>query len=311
MKIKGSLEKINPLYSLYVLAGLLCVAIPFRTYQLLRLIESDTGFYRRINWSVYLIYALCVLAVLVPYVLTFLAKNVPESRAVYGKNKLLAVSAFVFGAGLVADAVSAISTVFLVYQGFLTAENSFVPIILEGVFGILGAIYIMIFAFSYIDGRTSYSKYKFLALSPLVWSIARLVIRFVKKISYVNVSDLMLELFAIAFMMLFFMAFARISSGLSNKKSMRALWSSGFAASFFCIAANLPRLLMVITANGNALNEEYPFSLCDLGFAFFAICYIVNSMRTAENNDAFEFLEETEDDIAPVTDESYADGEEV
>ncbi len=311
MKIRGSSEKINPLYSLYVVAGLLCVAIPFRTYQLLSLIESDTGFYKEINWSVYLMYALCILAVLVPYVLTLLAKNVPESRAVYRKNKLLAVASFIFGAGLVADAVTAFSTLVLTHQGFYTAEISLVPTVLQGVFGILSAIYIFIFGISYIDGRTTYSRYKLLALSPIVWSAARLIIRFVKKISYVNVSDLMLELFAIAFMMLFFLSFARISSGLSNKKSMRSLWSAGFAAAFFCAAANIPRLVMVITANGNSLSEEYPFALCDLGFAFFSLCYIVNSMKTAENNDALELSDEAEDDIPPVADETYLGDEEV
>lgn len=311
MKIRGSSEKINPLYSLYVIAGLLCVAIPFRTYQLLSLVESETGFYKEVNWSVYLMYALCILAVLVPYVLTLLAKNVPESRAVYKKNKLLAVASFVFGVGLVADAVSAISTLILTYQGFYTAEISVAPIVLQGVFGILSAIYIIVFGISYIDGRTFYSRYKFLALSPLVWSAVRLIIRFVKKISYVNVSDLMLELFAIAFMMIFFLHFARISSGLSNKKSMRSLWSAGFAAVFFCAVANLPRLVAIITANGNALSKEYPFALCDLGFAFFAVCYIVNSMKIAENNDALELSDEANEDISPVTDETCLGDEEV
>lgn len=309
MKIRGSIEKINPLYSLYVLVGLLCLAVPFRTYQLLRLVESNTGFYKDINWSVYLMYALCILAVLVPYVLTTLAKNVPESRAVYGKNKVLSVSAFVFGAGLVADSVSALSTIVLYNQGFLTGEINIVPTALQGAFGVASAIYIFIFAISCIDGKTTYSRYKLLALCPLVWSVVRLVIRFVKKISYVNVSDLMLEMFAIAFMMLFFLSFARISSGLSNKKSMRSLWSSGFASAFFCLAANLPRFVMVITANGNLLNDEYPFALCDLGFAFFAICYIVNSMKTAKNNDAFEFIDESEEDISPITNK-FGSGEE-
>lgn len=311
MKIRGSIEKINPLYSLYVIAGLLCVAIPFRTYQHLSLIESDTGFYKEINWSVYLMYALCILAVLVPYVFTLLAKNVPESRAVYRKNKLLAVASFVFGVGLVADAVTALSTLVLAYQGYLTTEINIILTALQGVFGILSAIYIMIFGISYIDGRTTYTRYKLLALSPLVWSVARLIIRFVKKISYVNVSDLMLELFAIAFMMLFFLSFARISSGLSNKKSMRSLWAAGFTAAFFCAAANLPRLIVIITANGNALPNEYPFALCDLGFAFFSVCYIVNSMKTAKNNDAFELADEAEDDILPIIDEVPMSDEEV
>lgn len=311
MKIRGSLEKINPLYSLYVTLGLLCAAIPFRTYQLLSIVESVTGFYKETNWSVYLMYVLCALAVLVPYVLTMLAKNVPESRAVYRKSRLLAAASFIFGTGLVADAVTAFSTLILTSEGFLTAEINLVPTILQGVFGILSAVYIMIFGISYIDGRTTYTRYKLLALSPIVWSVARLIIRFVKKISYVNVSDLMLELFAIAFMMLFFLAFARISSGLSNKKSMRSLWSAGFAAVFFCAAANIPRLITIITGNGGVLPEEYPFALCDLGFAFFAICYIVNSMKTAENNDALELSDQADEDIPPVADKTFVGDEEV
>lgn len=310
MKVIGSSEKINPLYSLYVTAGLLCVAIPFRVYQLLSLIESDTGFYKEINWSVYLMYALCILAVLVPYVLTLLAKNIPESRAVYRKNKLLAAASFIFGAGLVADAVKAFSTLILVRQGYLTQEISVVPTLLQGIFGILAAIYIMVFGISYIDGRTTYSKYKLLALCPLAWAAARLVIRFIKKISYVNVSDLMLELFAIAFMMLFLLSFARISSGLSNKKSMRSLWAAGFVSAFLCAAANLPRLVVIITANSSVLPEEYPFELCDFGFAFFAICYIVNSMKSAKNNDAFEILDEADEDIPPVSYEITDNSEE-
>lgn len=303
MKIRGIFEKINPLYSLYVIAGLLCIAVPMRMYQLLSLVESATGFYKEINWSVYAMYAICALAFIVPYVLTNLAKNVPESRAVYRKNKVLAVASFVFGVGLVADAVMTFSTLILTYQGFLTEEINLVPTLLQGVFGILSAVYIMIFGISYIDGRTTYSKYKFLALAPLVWSMARLIIRFVRKISYVNVSDLLLELFAIAFMMVFFLSFARISSGLSNSKAMRGLWASGFVAAFFCVVANLPRILMVITGNGNTLPDEYPFSLCDLSFAFFAVAYIVNSLKAAEINDSLELSGETEDDIAPVTDE--------
>lgn len=310
MKIIGSSEKINPLYSLYITAGLLCVAIPFRVYQLLSLIESDTGFYKEINWSVYLMYAVCILAVLVPYVLTLLAKNVPESRAVYRKNKLLAAASFIFGVGIAADAITAFSTLILVKQGYLTQATSIVPALFQGIFGILAAIYIIVFGISYIDGRTTYSKYKLLALCPLVWAAVRLVMRFVKKISYVNVSDLMLELFAIAFMMLFLLSFARISSGLSNKKSMRSLWAAGFASAFLCAAANLPRLVVVITGNGGVLPEEFPFALCDFGFAFFAACYIVNSMKAAKINDAFEILDEADEDIPPVIYEITDDSEE-
>ena len=302
MKLTGKYEKINPLYSLYVVFGLMAVAVIFRMYQLLNIIEADTGFYHFKDWSVYVMYAVCALAIVVPYILTTLAKNVPASKSPFRKDMLLAVASFIFAGGIVLDVVSSLSRFLLNIKSFSaagisilgTTDQSQLPLILETIFGVFAAIYIIIFGISYIDGRTTYSQYKFLAITPLFWSMSRIVIRFVRKIAYVNVSDLMLELFMLAFMMIFLLNFARISSGLANNKAMRTVFSSGFVCIFFCTVANLPRLLMILTANGSSLPDEYPFSLCDLGFAVFAFAYIVNAMKCAKENDSWELSGETE-----------------
>ena len=298
MKITGKYEKINPLYSLYVILGLVAVAVPFRMYQLLNIIEADTGFYRVTDWSVPLMYVLGVLAIVVPYLLTVLAKNVPASKSPFKKNMFLAVASFIFAGGIIFDVVSSLSTFLINAKSFSdvglsvmgTMDQAQLPLLVESVFGILAAIYVIIFGISFIDGRTTYSQYKFLALSPLFWAMSRIVIRFVRKIAYVNVSDLMLELFAITFMMIFLLSFARICAGLANSKAMRTLFSSGFVGIFFCTVSNLPRLLMVITGNDNALPDEYPFSLCDLGFAVFSFAYIFNVVKCAKENDSAELL---------------------
>lgn len=300
MKITGKFEKINPLISLYVAFGLMAVGVVFRMYQLLNIIEGDTGFYRVHDWSIYVMYALCGLAVVVPYVLTTLAKNVPASKSPFRKDMLMAVGSVVFAVGIVLDVVSSLSTFLLNAKGFMAAGLSFMgtidqgqaPLLIETVFGVFAAIYMLIFGISYIDGRTTYSQYKFMAITPLFWAMSRIVVRFVRKIAYVNVSDLMLELFMLAFMMIFLLNFARISSGLANNKAMRTVFASGFVSIFFCTVTNLPRLLMVLTANGKALPDEYPFSLCDLGFAIFAFAYIINAMKYAKENDALELLGE-------------------
>lgn len=298
MKITGKYEKINPLVSLYVVFGLMAVGVVFRMYQLLNIIEGDTGFYRVKDWSVYVMYALCGLAVVVPYILTTLAKNVPASKSPFRKDMLMAVGSVVFAVGIVLDVVSSLSTFILNAKGFTAAGLSFMgtmdqgqaPLLIETVLGVFAAIYMLIFGISYIDGRTTYSQYKFMAITPLFWAMSRIVLRFVRKIAYVNVSDLMLELFMLAFMMIFLLNFARISSGLANSKAMRTVFASGFVSIFFCTVTNLPRLLMVLTANGKALPDEYPFSLCDLGFAIFAFAYIINAMKYAKENDALELL---------------------
>ena len=67
MKIVGKFKKLNPILPLYIVVGLLCVAIPFRTYQLLFITEASTGFYTSIDWSVYAIYGLSVLTILVSF----------------------------------------------------------------------------------------------------------------------------------------------------------------------------------------------------------------------------------------------------
>ena len=300
MKITGKFEKINPLLALYIVFGLMAVGVVFRMYQLLNIIESDTGFYRVQDWSIYVMYALCGLAVVVPYVLTTLAKNVPASKSPFRKDILMAIGSVVFAVGLVLDVVSSLSTFLLNAKGFAAAGLSFMgtidqgqaPLLIETVFGVFATIYMLIFGISYIDGRTTYSQYKFMAITPLFWAMSRIVVRFVRKIAYVNVSDLMLELFMLAFMMIFLLNFARISSGLVNNKAMRTVFASGFVSIFFCTVTNLPRLLMVLTANGKALPDEYPFSLCDLGFAIFAFAYIINAMKYAKENDALELLGE-------------------
>ena len=300
MKITGKFEKINPLIALYIAFGLMAVGVVFRMYQLLNIIESDTGFYRVQDWSIYVMYALCGLAVVVPYVLTTLAKNVPASKSPFRKDMLMAIGSIVFAVGIVLDVVSSLSTFLLNAKGFAAAGLSFMgtidqgqaPLLIETVFGVFATIYMLIFGISYIDGRTTYSQYKFMAITPLFWAMSRIVVRFVRKIAYVNVSDLMLELFMLAFMMIFLLNFARISSGLANSKAMRTVFASGFVSIFFCTVTNLPRLLMVLTANGKALPDEYPFSLCDLGFAIFAFAYIINAMKYAKENDALELLGE-------------------
>lgn len=289
MKIRGTCKKLNPIYIIYVVLGFLAVAAPVRMYQLLNIIEADTGFYSVVDWSVYLMYSVAVAAVAVTYILVTLAKDIPASKAPYGKSFFLAICSFLLALGIILDVISLISSLgkSAAYSQFALSME-IVPVIFEIVFGTLAAIYIIVFGISYIDGRTVYSRYRFLALSPLFWSMSRIVIRFVRKIAYVNVSDLMLEIFALVFIMIFFLAFARISSGLSNDKAMRSLFASGLAGVFFCLTANVPRLIMLLTGHVDRLPAEYPFALCDLAFALFALAYILNAVRSMRENDSAE-----------------------
>ncbi len=282
MKLVGKFKKLSPVLPLYIVVGLLCAAVPFRTYQLLFITEASTGFYTKIDWSVYAIYGLSALAILVSFIIVNLAKNVPSSRdEIHKKNIFLAVSSVLFAIGIIIDSILALTSLL---AGTVSAE-SFSSVLIEAVFGVLAAIYMMIFGISHFDGRTTYFQYRFLALAPMAWTTGRIIIRFMKKISYVNVADLMLEIFILAGMLVFFMSFARISSGLSNEKSMRSLFASGYVCIFFCAVSNVPRIVLTLTGNGQYIPTEYPLSICDLTFALFVVAYIVNAMKKATVND--------------------------
>ncbi len=290
MKLVGKF-KISPILPLYIVIGLLCAAVPFRTYQLLFITEASTGFYTKTDWSVYAIYGLSALAILVSFIVVTLAKNVPSSRDdIKKKNVFLAVSSILFALGIIIDSVLALTSVL----AGTTATENFASVTVEAVFGVLAAIYIMIFGISHFDGRTTYFQYRFLALAPLAWTTGRIIIRFMKKISYVNVADLMLEIFILATMLIFFLAFARISSGLSNEKSMRSLFASGYVCIFFCALANIPRIVLMLTGNSQYIPVEYPLSICDLTFALFVVAYIVNAMNKAVINDHDEIYMDEE-----------------
>ncbi len=290
MKLIGKF-KISPILPLYIVVGLLCAAVPFRTYQLLFITEASTGFYTKTDWSVYAIYGLSILAILVSIIIVNLAKNVPSSRdEIHKKSVFLAVTSVLFALGIIVDSVIALTSIL---AGTVSADN-FGSIVIEAVFGVFAAIYIMIFGISHFDGKTTYFQYKFLALAPLVWTTSRIIIRFMKKISYVNVADLMLEIFTLAGMLIFFLAMARISSGLSNEKSMRSLFTSGYVCIFFCALANIPRIVLMLTGNGQYIPFEYPLSICDLTFALFVAAYIINAMNKATKNDHDEIYVDEE-----------------
>ena len=93
-------------------------------------------------------------------------------------------------------------------------------------------------------------------------------------------------------MLIFFLALARVSSGLANEKSMRSIFKSGFVSAFFCLVANVSRLILIVIGQGEKLPNEHPFEACDFFFAIFAIAYIVNAMKCAKENDHAELYED-------------------
>lgn len=264
----------------------LLAAIPLRTVQLFTNIESYTGFFEQVDWTVWTVYAVLAVAAVVLAVLPALSAKLPASRPVVQKNKPLAVGAFLFAAGIAYDvafgAVKVLRTcVGITASGLLTAlfTNGMFALILQILCGIAACIFMVLVGLSYVGEKATYGEYRLLALMPLFWTLFRLVARFMTKISFTMVSELLLELAMLCFMMLFMMSFARVSAQIVQKGEMKKVFCFGLPAAFFALVIGVTRLICTVGGRAELLADGFPFSLADLGFGVFAVLYLYVHMR--------------------------------
>lgn len=267
--------------------GIACIlAAVLRTVQLFTNIEPETGFFEVVDWSVYVVYGVLLAAVVLLAVLPACSACLPASRALVRKDRALFFGSALFAAGLLYDAVlSVINAAETVSEsgrltmGALLFTEGLLAEILQAVCGVLAAVYMGITAISYLKGEPQFTKYRFLALTPLFWSMFRIVLRFMTKISFTMVSELLQELAMLAFMMLFLLSFARIAAQVNPRGEMRKLVCFGLPAAFLAAVIGVSRLVCTVAGRGDLLADGFPFSFGEIGFAVFAVVYILEHMR--------------------------------
>ena len=200
---------------LLLLAGLV-VCIPFRLVQLFTNIEPNTGFFIENNWTVYCFYAVVVLFVIVLAVVAGSFGKIPASRPVLRRDKTLAICSFLFAVGIAYDVIFALAKVMRALTDGSLANGFFSVMFTDGMFaqllqaicGMAACIYIILVALSYVGEKATYCDYRFLAIMPLFWELFRMVSRFMTKISFTMIADLLLELLMLSFLLLFLMSYA-------------------------------------------------------------------------------------------------------
>lgn len=297
MSSKSSKKNIS-FKAIYAVLGVaLACLTPIRIYQLICLNERDSsGFFARINPSVYIFYALAVVFAVALFVLVTLSNKVTASKSVRGKSKSLLIGSALFALGLAYDTGICVGSFIKAVTSYGAGSNvmaylfsnGMFALFFEAVFGLCACIYFILFALYYNDGKGNFSDYKFLALTPLFWAMFKTVYRFMTKISFTVLADLMLELGMLIFMMLFFMSFARISSQVCQKYEMRKAMRYGLIGAMFALVIGISRLAVTVCGLSSTLPTGFPFSLTDLTFGIFAIIYVAacsKSGRSASEDD--------------------------
>lgn len=285
-KIKGSSSSIKMKYLLFVFVAVLLAVLPLRVYQLLVIVDTETGFFTASDITVPILAGAVSIFAALFLVLSYLSKEVPSPKLPVGKNPVLGISASIMSVALVYDIISVERAIFPTRQNTVEIYLSILKSnlagatgfahILQMLFALLAVIYFAVFAISHLNGRASYREFKLLALTPLCWSMTRLISHMLNAISFLSVSELILEIFTLVFFMLFFITFARISSGVFTVDSMWGIYGYGFCAIMLAALVTVPRI--VILAVGLESVKGYALNFADVAALIFILSYIFASL---------------------------------
>ena len=296
-KFKGSVARLTPVWPFAVFAAAVLACVPLRLYQTIRLIEPETGFFTLGNHVTdTIMYVVAAVAAVLILVLSYLGIGAKTPMPGEGRSGALCAIAAVMAVAFLADGVGTVYSLVrsaVEYSSTLgasgTARYTVMQLVTEGaqiLFAVLSCTYFACLSFSW-NGRSSASLYAALAVAPVFWAIARAVNRFIRMINFKNVSDLLLELFMLAFMMIFFLAFARVNSKVERTGVQWQVYGCGLVASLLAAIVSIPRLVMLICGLGDRIAQGYPLNLCDLFLPFFIVFYLlVASSRKAEEGPA-------------------------
>lgn len=266
-----------------VFAAAAVIAVILRTVQFFTVVEENqTGFYTENNWSVYLLYIILAAFVLSSVVLGFFNRKKLDFDREAKKRPVFGAASLVAGIGAFADGLGSILKVLNnhapivehTYDGAAIWNTDKVIFFAEAAFATLSAIFFLALGLSLISGKTNGSEHKLISLSPVLWCIVRMIFRFSRTISYLNVSDLTFELLMLVFSVLFFMAFAQVNARIDCKNCEWKLAGYGLPAALLAILCFVPRVIVTLSGRTGLLYEYSPVDFCDLTTAAFIIAAV-------------------------------------
>ena len=281
MKIKNTVQSISADISVVLMCVGILVACPVRIFQMLKNVDPATGFY--INYDsvmIIILYAVLALVAVLILLLSYLSGRIPASIAPKGRQVPFAITSLVFALTLFYDSVS---KYFVGTQETATIiQNTGSTSMIQhfrSLAAVLAGLYLIVLFISYISGTELYKKVIILSLMPLFWTLARILERITVVISIVRVSELLFEICALVFLMMFFMSFARVVSDVNSKGSMWSVIACGSVAAMFIMTFAVPRLMLTLTGNQESLVAGFPLNWADLGAVLFVLTFVVTSLR--------------------------------
>ena len=273
--IKGSNNNLKISSCIGVFAVAVIAGVVMRFIQMSKFIDPETGFYTGGGVLNVIFYAVIAVALLAFCAVSFFSADVKKLEIGNDSHKLAGIGTRLFAISLLWDSfysffagIYSAGSSTAGYTGIM--KSGTLPLILQSVFALFSAVYFFILASDFSKGTAKAYKRKILATAPVCWAGARLIFRFLRQISFVQVSDLLLELVMIAFMVMFFMALAQTASGVYRDTFKWRIPAFGLSAALIGAVLNVPRLVFTFI-NGSLINSDHTFSLADFIFVIFIL----------------------------------------
>ncbi len=291
-------NKTDIIYKLPLFVSLLAllVAVPLRVYQYFKVLEPETGFYSSNDISVYVMYILLGAAMLLSVLIPLINKKKLITVTSVKKSPVFLVFSLILAVTIIIDSAGQLMGYFDLYDAASAAGGTVTEyvknqggtfLLLQAVSGAVAAVYFFVSGLSVSLGNSDGSRLKILGLTPVLWYIFKLLYRFKRTISFTNVSDLMLELFAIVFLMMFFFALAQTVAKIDAQTVFWKIFAYGVPAAMFALMCFLPRFIVMIIGKSELLNTHYGVSYSDLGVAAYIIYNLLSrtKARTADSEE--------------------------
>lgn len=282
-------KKDFPFLSLFIgAAASIAALLPLRVYQYFEVLESDTGFYSDKDLSVYIMYAI-ILFVVIYNIFISLANKKYLRNSDRISDKSSAVVYVITAAGFVFDACSNALKFVDVYEsyvynfqltvmGHLSKEGGMI-FAAQAILAIVSSVYFFVLAAGYVAKKDLSSSLKIIALAPSLWAAMRLLFRFKSTISFTNVSDLLIELLAIVFIMMFFFAFAQTMSKVDKGESYWKVFAYGIPAAVFSVTCFVPRAVLTVVGHKDLIAEGFSPEVCDFTIAIMIISFLISKIN--------------------------------
>ena len=215
----------------------LLITLPTRIYQVLFLVDQDTGFYTDGIRTTAFVSAGLAAGVLLLIAMCFMDKS-EKPRYSPIRSVPAAVVGTLAGLGIILQYAVGIFTA--------AAPQNSIPSIILALLGIgAGAVFILT-SYNFATGSNTFEERPLLALIPSVWGCASLVSLFITYVAVVNVSENIYDTFTVIFLLLFLFAQAKMFARIDDEKSGKLIYMFGFPAALLALVTGIPGTVMVL-----------------------------------------------------------------